>query len=253
MSMRVPDFIIGGAPRSGTTWLYRLLERHPQVHMARPVTPEPKFFLVDEVYARGLGYYSATWFRDVPAERRAGEKSTNYLESPVAARRIRDALPSVRLVFILREPVERAFSNYRWSRRNGYEAEGFERALDLEPAREAAAADALRYARPHAYFSRGLYADLLMPYLELFGRERVLCLRFEDLRKEPRGLTARLHQFLDVERRPQDAEDLGVVNPSGAGPEAVPAGAREVLVAKYAEPNRRLYALLGAGFEPWEA
>ena len=51
--MRLPDFIIGGAPRSGTTWLYWLLDRHPAVHMARPLAPEPKFFLVDALYAKG--------------------------------------------------------------------------------------------------------------------------------------------------------------------------------------------------------
>jgi hypothetical protein len=56
--LRLPDFIIGGAPRSGTTWLYELLDRHPDVHMAKPLAPEPKFFLRDDEYARGLRYYS---------------------------------------------------------------------------------------------------------------------------------------------------------------------------------------------------
>src|SRR6202035_103039 len=52
--VRLPDFIIGGAPRSGTTWLYWLLDRHPHVYLAKPVTPEPKFFLVDRIYEKGL-------------------------------------------------------------------------------------------------------------------------------------------------------------------------------------------------------
>ena len=60
--IRQPDFIIAGAPRSGTTWLYRLLEKHPGVFLPSPPQPEPKFFLVDEQYERGLDYYSSKWF-----------------------------------------------------------------------------------------------------------------------------------------------------------------------------------------------
>ena len=86
--MRLPDFIIAGAPRSGTTWLYSLLERHPDVYVAKPVTPEPKFFLVDSLYERGLEFYSKTWFAPAPSGAMAGEKSTNYLESAPAAERI---------------------------------------------------------------------------------------------------------------------------------------------------------------------
>src|SRR5271165_1590244 len=105
---RLPDFIIAGAPRSSTTWLYVLAQRHPQLAMAEPMTPEPKFFLVDELWRCGLAYYSANWFDPLPAGRVLGEKSTNYLESAEAAERIYRALPWVKLVFLLRNPVDRA-------------------------------------------------------------------------------------------------------------------------------------------------
>jgi len=62
MRKKGPTFLIAGAPRSGTTWLYHLLDRHPEVYMAKPVRPEPKFFLVDELYERGLQHYIDTWF-----------------------------------------------------------------------------------------------------------------------------------------------------------------------------------------------
>src|SRR5262245_35557105 len=65
MHQKGPTFLIAGAPRSGTTWLYHLLDRHPQIYMARPVRPEPKFFLVDELYDRGWQFYVDTWFADV--------------------------------------------------------------------------------------------------------------------------------------------------------------------------------------------
>ena len=249
-SVRLPDFIIGGAPRSGTTWLYQLLSRHPGVHMAAPPRPEPKFFLVDELYARGLAHYSATWFASAQAGRRCGEKSTNYLESGAAAERIRRDLPSVRLVFILREPAERAWSNYLWSRMNGMESETFERALELEGEREMNLSGQQRFSRPHAYFSRGLYAALLQPWHALFPREQILCLRFEDIAASTATLATTLHRFLDLSPRPEDAQGLGPVNAS-KGEAALAAHTRAQLAARYAGPNQKLYALLGPGFGRW--
>ena len=203
--MRLPDFIIAGAPRSGTTWLYSLLERHPDVYVAKPVTPEPKFFLVDSLYERGLEFYSKTWFAPAPSGAMAGEKSTNYLESAPAAERIARELPSVKLVFILRDPVERAWSNYLWSKMNGLETEDLQTALQLEEQRENELPEHLRFARPFSYFSRGLYADLLAPYFDRFPREQILILRFEDIGPRSESLAQRLHRFLGVSPRPDDA------------------------------------------------
>lgn len=246
--VRLPDFIIGGAPRSGTTWLYHLLERHPDVHMAQPVRPEPKFFLIDAEYARGLDYYSTRWFAGVDRSR-AGEKSTDYLESAAAAERIAASLPDVRLVFILREPASRAVSNYAWSRMNGLEHLELAEALRQEPAREAAYPEAQRYSRPHSYFSRGLYADLLAPYLRLLSRERVLVLEYEDIEANPLRLAHGLWDFLEVEPRPADIDGLGIINPSEeyAADPAVMASLRR----RYEGPNRDLEALLGQRFEAW--
>jgi len=103
MTGRLPDFIIGGAPRSGTTWLATTLDRHPAIWMAKPLRPEPKFFLVEELYAEGLDQYSARWFAEAPDDTVVGEKSTNYLESGSAARRIAADLPGVRMIFLLRD------------------------------------------------------------------------------------------------------------------------------------------------------
>lgn len=250
--MRLPDFIIAGAPRSGTTWLYHLLAQHPRLHMAAPPQPEPKFFLADELYVRGLGWYSRNWFERAPPGRICGEKSTNYLESADAARRIAGDLPAVKLIFILREPAERAWSNYLWSRMNRMESETFERALELEEQRERDLAPERRFSRPHAYFSRGLYADLLRPWFAAFPRENILCLRYEDVALRPRLLAERLHRFLGVAPRPHDSDELGVINASEPQGEPQPAAqTRELLRTRYAEPNRRLAGLLGPEFEIW--
>lgn len=249
--MRLPDFIIGGAPRSGTTWLYELLDRHPDVYMARPLKPEPKFFLVDHVYEKGLSFYSSSWFAGAGASKLAGEKSTDYLESAVAAERIARDLPRVKLVFMLREPADRAFSNYLWTRMNGLETEDLRTALRLEDQRERELPERLRFARPFSYFSRGLYADLLAPYMRSIPRDRILVLRFEDIPTRPRQIAERIHGFLGVEARPADAEGIGVINPSDKGGILFDETVRAELLSRYVEPNRRLAALLGSTFELW--
>ncbi|PYR69993.1 MAG: hypothetical protein DMF88_04260 [Acidobacteria bacterium] len=247
-----PTFIIAGAPRSGTTWLYELLDRHPDVYMAKPVRPEPKFFLVDELYARGIQHYYDTWFRGADAARAAGEKTTNYLESGAAAERIHRHLPEVKLIFILREPAHRAYSNWLWSRMNGMETEGFETALALEEQREQTLPAALRYARPHAYFSRGLYAAMLRPYLDRFPPSQILCVTFDSIIREPQRLASRLHRCLGVAERPGDAAGLDVVNPSERHGEPMPADAINRLRERYTEANRALAALLGPEFAMWD-
>jgi Sulfotransferase domain len=252
MTRQGPTFIIAGAPRSGTTWLYELLDRHPDIHLAKPVRPEPKFFLVDELYQRGIRYYFATWFEGAGRYCAAGEKTTNYLESATAAQRIHTHLPGVQLVFILREPARRAYSNWAWSRMNGMEQEDFETALAREDERERHVEARLRFARPHAYFSRGLYASMLGPYFELFPGPQILCLKFESIILEPRELTARLHGFLGVPPRPGDADGLSVVNPSETNGEAMPDDVANRLRERYAQPNHDLAAMLGPEFGQWE-
>lgn len=249
--MRFPDFIIGGAPRSGTTWLYHLLDRHPAVYMAKPVTPEPKFFLVDDLYRKGLAYYADRWFGAAPANRIAGEKSTDYLESRDAAERIARDLPQAKLVFILREPADRAFSNYAWTRMNGIETEDFATALRLEEERERTLPDRWTFARPFSYFSRGVYADLLAEYVQRFPRAQILVLKYEDIRADPHALVDRLHRFLGVAPRPGDADALGVVNASDKRGESMPEDIRRGLQERYAEPNRRLAQMLGSEFSLW--
>lgn len=219
--------------------------------MAKPVKPEPKFFLVDSTYEQGLEHYARTWFAGAGNAPLAGEKSTDYLESATAAGRIARDLPNARLIFILREPLDRAYSNYLWSKMNGLETEEFGAALDLEDRRERELPERLRFARPFSYVSRGLYADLLQPYLDRFPRERILVLRYEDIAGAPRLLAERLHAFLGVERRPDDAEGIGVINPSERTGPGLPEHVRRRLAARYAEPNQRLAALLGPEFTPW--
>lgn len=248
---RLPDFVIGGAPRCGTTWLTRALDRYPGITMARPIQPEPKFFLVDELYAKGIEHYASRWFEDIPADQVAGEKSTNYLESEAAARRMAAHLPHIRLIFLLREPADRAWSNYLWSRMNGLEDQDFGDALALEEQRDAEVDEDLRYAHPHAYASRGFYAELLTPWFRLFERDRILCLRYEDIATEPGRLVTRVHSFLDLPARPRDGWGLGIINPSERTERPDPEVMAQ-LRERFEEPNQRLHRLLGRSSPLWK-
>src|SRR5919108_4548906 len=113
-------FFIIGAQRCGTTALAQLLDIDPRIELARPLRPEPKFFLDEALTARGTDYYERTYFSD-PGALREGEKGTSYIESAEAARRIARAYPAARILTVIREPVARAVSNYRFSVANGME------------------------------------------------------------------------------------------------------------------------------------
>jgi hypothetical protein len=100
--------------------------------------------------------------------------------------------------------------------------------------------------------SRGLYADLLRPYFARFPREQILVLKFEDIIAAPRALAAAVHEFLGLTPRPEDADGIGIINPSEkAQDEAIPDHLRRELAARYAEPNRQLASLLDSSFALW--
>ena len=130
------NLFIVGAQRSGTTYLYQILTNHPQVAMAQPVRPEPKFFLDERLVAQGKDYYENTYFNErVEATSYLGEKSTSYIESIEAAQRIHSLYPDARILMILRDPVVRAYSNYRFSVAHQLEKLTFMEALVAEPER----------------------------------------------------------------------------------------------------------------------
>jgi hypothetical protein len=204
----LPTFIIGGAPRSGTTFLAEALSRHPEVYMARPLIPEPKVFLgppqPDHLY---LERYAAL-FQATNGYPHRGEKSSGYLESADAGRAIHRLVPGVKLLFIFREPVARAYSNYLWSTKNGFETLPFDAAIALEGKRPSPRPN----VRPFDYLCRGDYARLCRPYLNIFGPERVRFFLFEELRERPHELFRTIQDYLGLSHVPLEKEDVAIVN-----------------------------------------
>jgi hypothetical protein len=168
-------FIVG-AQRSGTTLLAETLDAHPDVSFAKPIRPEPKYLLKNPP---DLAAYEAKYFAQVPDSVLRAEKSTSYIEYPRVAEAIRDHFPGARCIVVLRDPVERAISNYWFSVENGFEKRPPEEAL--QPGAEDAAAVAGVSASPFAYLQRGRYLGYLQAYADILGKGRLLVLQTEQL------------------------------------------------------------------------
>jgi hypothetical protein len=242
-------FFIVGAQRSGTTHLCHLLAAHPEIEMATPFRPEPKFFLLDDLFARGLPYYEHTFFGRKPGARLRGEKTVSYMESERAARRIRESFPEARIVFLLRDPIERAISHYWFSVENGVETLGMEEAFAREHEENGERWHRLSMS-PFAYLRRGCYVDDIARYEALFGREQLHILIYEGLVRDRgcfRGLCAWLGVSEDVrpEAPPRDP-NLRDTHGTVLSPDL-----REKLRDHFAQPTEKLARRYGVDVTGW--
>lgn len=209
----LPSFLIVGAQRCGTTSLYRSLARHPLV--LKPVWRKGVHYF-DVAYHKGPRWYRAHFPLAATARRLAHrhghaplafESAPYYLFHPLAAERIARDLPGVKVIVLVRDPVERAWSAHAHELARGFETEpSFERAVALEEERLAGEAERLRREpfavshahRHHAYLARGRYAEQLDRLDALLGRDRILVLDSGDLFADPRPAYDRVLAFLGL-------------------------------------------------------
>ncbi len=210
----LPGFLIAGAQRCGTTSMYRTLSQHPGV--VKAVLHKGVHYF-DMNYDRGLGWYRAH-FPLRAAGRRAGraagspaltfESSPYYLFHPLAADRIAHDLPEVRLLVLVRDPVERAYSAYAHELARGFEREPFPRALELEPERLRGEAERMTQEpaylshghQHHAYLARGRYAEQLERLEGIFGTDRIHVVDSGDFFTEPEPVYDAVLDFLGLRR-----------------------------------------------------
>ncbi|MDG2237068.1 MAG: sulfotransferase [Arenicellales bacterium] len=239
-------FAIVGAQRCGTTWLYSRLEHHPDITMAKPVRPEPKFFLDAQCIATGKSAYLQRYFSAVQSGI-IGEKSTSYLEYPAAGEAIKRFFPTATILIMVRNPVERAISNYFFSVKNGLETRSIEDVfLNNVPAPSLPADISID---PFQYVQRGEYARYIKPFRELFGADRVKIIINEVVTSD-QGALASVFRFLGVDERFQPAGFSEIVNQSNRG-ECVPEVVRQSLSEHYQASNKALREY--ADISSWDA
>lgn len=202
---RLPNFLIIGAKRSGTTSLARYLGSHPEVFMA----PSKEVHYFDLNRGRGLDWYRDQ-FAGAGALPAVGEATQTYMYDPDIPQRLAQVMPAARLVAVLRNPADRAYSDYWFRRTRGLETLSFEDALAAEPERlESSFEERLACS----YVDRGRYAAQLERVCEHFPREQIHILLFEEMRDRPRQAFSELCRFLGVDPRPAP-ENLGQkINP----------------------------------------
>lgn len=178
----LPNFLIIGAARSGSTWIAKNLGLHPEIYI--PVQKELHFF--DRDYDRGLAHYEAFFDgRAAAAARAVGEATPAYLHHERAAARIRRHLPEARLVVCLRDPAERLYSRY-WNARGRFAHNrglSFEQKLEQKP----------------ELIREGFYAEHLSRFLAHWPRDQLLVLLYDDLRNAPHEFLKTIYSFLDVD------------------------------------------------------
>lgn len=210
-------FVIGGAQKSGTTALAQYLSRHPQVAMPAGkeahVFDAPDFdeaWSVSEVDSRYAPHYAEA----SPGDGRLfGDATPIYMLHPAFVARIRRYNPEMRWIVLLRDPVDRALSQFHMERGRGHEAYPFWLALLLERWRLAGHMADFSDASPlrhHSYRLRGDYAPQIERLRQAFTPERLLIVRNADLRRDPAGVVGRVCRFLDLEDMPAGLAYSGV-------------------------------------------
>lgn len=261
----MPDFLILGTQKGGTTSLYNYLIEHPNIAAAR--RKEVHFF--DQYFKKGVPWYRSHFPTSIQKyctqriHRQAfitGEGSPEYLFYPHTAEKAAELLPKAKLIALLRNPVERAYSQYRHNLRWGHEKLSFEDAIALEEERTKEGRErALQDVNYHnfsfqraSYLARGIYVDQLERWMSLFPREQILLIRSEDFYTDPGAIYKKVLTFLDVDTiEPkslrQGYKQYNKSRDSVAPPKMNPE-IRKRLVNYFEPHNDRLYKLLGYDF-----
>lgn len=259
--MLLPNFIILGAAKAGTTALYHYLKQHPEIGMSRIKETNYLALKGHPLDFRGPGdadyikRFSITTeadyhdqFADCADKKAVGEASPLYLYSPKAPGEIRATVPDARLIAILRNPVDRAYSAFLHLVRDGRETtRDFAEALRLEPERIAD-----HWEHIWHYVAMGRYAEQLDRYFTLFPREQIKVVIYRDFRQNPSGVIRQLFRFLEVDET--FLPDQSTRHNAGLAPELRPEltpVARAFVRDSLADDTARLEGLIGRELAHW--
>ena len=247
----LPDFIIAGVQKGGTSSLFNYLTQHPSI--VPGYKKEVKFF--DGNYHKGIDWYRFNFpliSQMNNADQQTGEASPSYIFHPLVPQRIKDSLPNVKLIILLRNPVARAYSHYQGNIRKGHETKSFEEALELEQSRLAGEREAIiadqnypmyKYL-VYSYLARGVYIDQVKNWLQSFPRDQILIIKSEDLFNNPQAVYSQVLQYLGLSD--WKLNKFEIIN---IGRYKEMASETEIKLKEYFYPyNQELYELLGENF-----
>jgi hypothetical protein len=250
----LPAALIIGTQKGGTTSLFNYLVAHPDV--LPPANKEPHFF--DLYYANGVRWYRGRFpFRHrLPSGGLTLEATPFYMAHPLAPERAAQLLPDAKLVALLRNPIDRAYSHYHFNRLGAEEPLSFDEAIEREPERLAGEEERLHEEpeytsynfRTYSYLRRGQYVDQLRRWVEHFPRSSLLVLQSEQLFRDPAGGTAIVQQFLGL--RPHVLQSYRP-HLQGSYESDIPPTLRQRLAAHFDPYNQELYRWLGQDFD-WD-
>ena len=230
----LPDFVIIGAQKGGTSFLYHLLTLHPLVEPA--ARKELHFFDNPELFDHGAEWYRRCFPRlnSKDGQRSmTGEATPYYLFDPPVAKRMAQIVPQARLIALLRNPIDRAYSHYQMQVKRGTEPRTFEEAIEQQHS---------------SYMSRGIYVDQLLRWFEFFGKEQMLILKSEDFFARPVETLKVVLTFLDLPDWQPEAPELQQRRHSGTYIQKLDPSTRQRLEAYFEPYNQRLYECLDVDF-----
>jgi len=252
----LPDFIIIGAQKSGTSSLYYYLGQHPQI--IRSLIKEIHYFdgglnpKVDN-FKRGQAWYRAHFPLkvEISSNKKSFEASPSYIFNPLAPERIASLVPRIKLIAFLRNPTDRAISHYFHAKRRGYEHLPVMEALQVEDVRLKPFIEKKDYKsdifRHHSYKNRGLYYEQIKRYLKYFQKENILIINSDKLFSEPDNTLKQVFNFIEID--PEFAiNDLSPRNVANNRSEVTP-DIYHYLDDYFRSHNELLYELIGENFE----
>ena len=255
-----PNFFIIGAAKCGTTSLYDYIVKHPQIISAA----QKEILFFDESYHMGILWYKAyfftylrKYFSKILQKKKliTGEANPNYIFHPLTSKRISSRFNQAKIIIILRNPVDRAYSDYNMKVRMNIEKMSFEDALKAEESRldgelEKILSDEKYFSynmTAYSYLNRGIYVDQIKNWMSLFPKEQFLILRTEDLESQPTKVLKETFEFLDLPNF--DIQDLDRKNVGKY--KKMNEDTRKWLVEYFKPHNERLYKYLGRDFH-WD-
>lgn len=188
---RLPNFLVLGTQKGGTTSLQKLLDHHPGVFL--PPCKEVHYF---SLHADRPKSWYASHYKDARWHQKRGDITPYYLFHPLAPKRIKATVPKARLIVLLRDPVERTLSQYFHARRHGFEQLGVSEALTAE--RERLSSGDPYSHQKHSYQARSRYLEQLDRYESLFPKSRILVIKSEDLFNDSEGAWGQIQRFLRI-------------------------------------------------------